>query len=127
LACIEDGEFAFSGLHQDIFIYRGEEGSVDAVETNGMWIGLLPDVEDMLKIDRLKIRPGDSMLLFTDGLVEALGPDGEMFGNDRLKNILYEHGGKNPQEVRQVIQKELEPYDKPDDVTFVVIHRRQKD
>lgn len=125
LACEEDGDFAFSGLHQDIFIYRAEEGSVEAVETNGMWIGLLPDVEDMLKIDRLKVRPGDTMLLFTDGLVEALGPGEELFGNERLKDILLEYGHKSPPELQRIIQKALEPYDKRDDVTFLIIHRQE--
>ena len=40
-AYIEDGKFCFSGLHQDIMVYRAVAGDVQLVATNGVWIGIL--------------------------------------------------------------------------------------
>ncbi len=49
----EEGQFAFSGLHQDIFVYRADKGIVEIVETRGMWLGILEDIEGMMSEDTI--------------------------------------------------------------------------
>lgn len=68
-------------------------GEVEEVDTNGMLVGVLPTVRS--RTATLTLAPGDTCLLFTDGITEARGgPLGhEMFGEDRLREALSECAG----------------------------------
>jgi sigma-B regulation protein RsbU (phosphoserine phosphatase) len=57
-------------------------GSVAHLENGGALLGVFPDwkYED----STVELNPGDLLLLFTDGITEAIAPDGEEFGEDRL-------------------------------------------
>ncbi|MCP4129804.1 MAG: AAA family ATPase [bacterium] len=132
LALKEDGEFIYSGLHQDILIYRAETGEVDQCETNGMWIGLIDDISDMLTNDSLTMRPGDAMLLYTDGITEAWlrgsvkderNPEMEMYGDDQLVETFKQLGKGSAEEIRTGILDSLREYDFADDVTMVAVKR----
>jgi serine phosphatase RsbU (regulator of sigma subunit) len=68
----------YSGLHQDILVYRAQARRVERVETTGMWIGLMDDISSLMSDETLELASGDIVLLFTDGLTEAV------IGEDRL-------------------------------------------
>jgi len=119
----KDGNFSFAGLHEDILIRRAATGKVEAVETDGMWIGLEPDISQWLSTDTLKLEPGDCMVLFTDGITEAWDRDGNLFGDERLMRIIEESGDSPASEIHKNIITALESWDKPDDVTLVVVRR----
>jgi len=123
LAAGKEGRFSFSGLHEDILIRRAKTGKVEAVKSNGMWIGLEPDISGYLSDDILKMEPGDCMVLFTDGITEAFCEEGKLFGDDRLIEVIEESGDKSAAEIRENIINALESCEKPDDVTLVVMKR----
>ncbi len=123
LAAGKEGKFSFSGLHEDILIRRAETGKVESVESGGMWIGLEPDISGYLSDDILKMESGDCMVLFTDGITEAICEGGELFGNERLIRTIEESGEKSASEIRERIINALEYCKKPDDVTVVVMKR----
>ncbi|MDM8552831.1 SpoIIE family protein phosphatase [Desulfobacterales bacterium HSG2] len=118
-----DGEFFFSGLHEDILIRRAGTGKVEPVETDGMWLGLEPDISQWLSTDTLRLEHGDCMVLFTDGITEARGKNGDLFGDDRLIKIIETSGDKPASQVHKRVTDTLEQYEKPDDVTLVVVKR----
>ncbi len=73
--------------------YVGSEGDTLELRATGMPLGLLPDMSYEEKSATL--RPGDSMLMHSDGLAEAHSPDKEMFGFPRLMELVGEgHGGE---------------------------------
>ncbi len=123
LAGIKDGVFSFAGLHQDILIYRAVTATIDIIETTGMWIGMEPDISEFLPVDNLKLEPGDCMVLFTDGVTEAKDKNGEMFGDEKLVNLIQKSGDKQAAIIHQGVIDALESYEKPDDVTLVVVKR----
>jgi serine phosphatase RsbU (regulator of sigma subunit) len=132
LAVQKDGEFHFSGLHQDILIYRAQKHGIERVETSGKWLGLMEEFQGMLRDDILTLSPGDVMLLYTDGITEAWKkgsiagkrkPEEEMFGEDRLANIMIQMGERTPDDIKNSILSELEGYDCTDDVTMVILKR----
>lgn len=123
LVADREGNFTFSGLHEDILIRRADTGKVDTLETRGMWIGIEPDISDMLFVDKLRLEPGDIMVLFTDGITEAMDEHGNMFGHERLAKIIEESGNKSASETHNNIISALEPWKKDDDVTLVVVKR----
>jgi serine phosphatase RsbU (regulator of sigma subunit) len=128
---IENGEFIFSGLHQDILIYRSATGKIDVVETTGSWIGLLGEVKGVNRDAKINLNIGDTMLVYTDGIIEAWEKGSEidnrslkqMFGEERLISIFSENGVKSTDDIKKSIIEKLNDYDCPDDVTMVIIKR----
>ncbi|HRZ27532.1 MAG TPA: 7TM diverse intracellular signaling domain-containing protein [Spirochaetota bacterium] len=132
LAAHRDGKFMFSGLHQDILIYRAETRIVEKVNTEGIWIGVMGDIRKPSGDHVIEMHPGDTLFLYTDGITEAWekgttrdnrDPDRHMFGEDRLVGILERTGEKIPGEIKGEVMKALENYQCDDDVTMVVIRR----
>ncbi len=126
-AGVKNGEFIFSGLHQDILIYRAATKKVEAIETSGMWLGLTSDVKGMMPESRLKLEENDVMLLYTDGVTEAMmSSSNEMYGDERLADSLEKTGHLSSEKIHDTIIEELSTYKKPDDVTIMVIKRIPK-
>src|SRR5262249_30280781 len=66
------------------------DGSVEEAFTEGSYpVGLVPDAEYTATC--MKLQPGDTLVLFSDGVTEAMDPDEQMFGVPRLRDVL---GGK---------------------------------
>ncbi len=127
----ENGKFIFAGLHQDVMIYRAKEGVVECIKSDGAWLGAISAVQGEMKNTGFELGSGDVMLLYTDGITEAWikgsvrnerNPE-DMFGENRLQQVLAASGSGHPDEVRNNILKELEGYDCDDDVTMVVLKR----
>jgi serine phosphatase RsbU (regulator of sigma subunit) len=57
----------------------------------------------------LELKPGDLVVLYTDGVTEALGPDGR-FGIDRLRELVSRHAGGEPQALLDHLDRELEAF-----------------
>jgi serine phosphatase RsbU (regulator of sigma subunit) len=62
------------------------DGSVDAVDPPGKVLGVFPDPE--LGDRTVRLEAGDAAVFYTDGIIEARGPDGSFFGEERLRDFL---------------------------------------
>jgi phosphoserine phosphatase RsbU/P len=72
--------------HPPPLLYRPSCSSFLALDAEGLVLGVQRGVsydEPMIGIE-----PGDLLLLYTDGIIEAEGPEGELFGLDRLRQVL---------------------------------------
>ena len=98
-------------------------GEIVKLGSGSFPLGLRPRLELTAADD--EIRPGDLLLLYTDGIPEALDEQGEAFGFDRLQRSL-QHAGP-PQEVHDRIVAEVERFEDrgehDDDRSLVVIAR----
>ena len=74
------------GGHPPPFLLR-TDGSILRVGEPGRAIGVFNDVN--LTEQEASLAPGDALILYTDGVVEARSPDGHFFGEERLKTILH--------------------------------------
>lgn len=133
-ACVKNGRFHFSGLHQDILVYRDKKQAVEVVKTTGIWLGLFDGLPNMNQDDLLSLDVGDAMLLYTDGITEAYKENavsehgiGEkiMFGEHNLFGLLVTYGKGPTEEIKDQIVSALSEYSRTDDVTFVIVKRRQ--
>jgi serine phosphatase RsbU (regulator of sigma subunit) len=134
LRCREPGTFLFSGILQDIMIYRKSTETVEMVKVEGILLGIMPDIDERtLKNHSLTLDIGDVLLLYTDGITESWrkgsipghrDPRKDMFGIDLLKNIFHSMGNRSTQEIKVRILKELEGYVCNDDVTMVIVKRK---
>jgi serine phosphatase RsbU (regulator of sigma subunit) len=132
LAAVKNGKFYFSGLHQDILIFRYEKSDVESITTEGMWLGLCDDIENLLTDNSLNLNINDSMVLYTDGITEALDEssiknggriDDDMYSQERLALVFKENGEKSPEKILQAILGSLKGYRLDDDITIVVMKR----
>lgn len=79
-----DGRVSFSGAHEDLLVCRAAGGPCERVATPGTWLGVIPDIGTSLVESELQLRPGDLLVLYTDGLTEAKDARRQQFGLDRL-------------------------------------------
>ncbi|MFJ9113431.1 PP2C family protein-serine/threonine phosphatase [Streptomyces sp. NPDC102283] len=85
-----------SGGHPSALIQRAD-GSAHYLDTpGGLLIGVLPDAP--FAAARTRLLPGDTLLLYTDGLTEArTGPDRELYGEDALHTFTTTQPPAGPQ------------------------------
>lgn len=83
-----DGTGVFAGAHEPMLIARAKSGAIEAVETPGTWIGVLPSLEGGLPESSLSLERGDVLVLYTDGLIEARDAKGVELGRERVEAAL---------------------------------------
>jgi serine phosphatase RsbU (regulator of sigma subunit) len=78
------------------------------------------------KVETLVLEPGDTLVLYSDGIPDALDPRGEMFGKERFRALL-EAPDRTPSEIFVDVQDALEEYiagaPQFDDITLLMVHR----
>jgi serine phosphatase RsbU (regulator of sigma subunit) len=134
LSCHKEGNFQYSGLHQDILIYRARNDEVEIIETRGMWLGINLNLPGDFSFcnDSFTLDVGDVLMLYTDGIIEAWrkgtledhrDPASDMFGIARLVDVFHRVGRSSPDEIQEAILDGLDDYICNDDVTLVVVKR----
>lgn len=122
----ETGELAYCNAgHNRPFCYRLEERAFATLRSNGIALGVLPEIT--LPGHRITIETGDLLVLFTDGVTEAVNPEMEEFGEDRLRAIVEAHADAGVQEIVNAVADAVNAFthDLPrwDDFTLVVARR----
>jgi sigma-B regulation protein RsbU (phosphoserine phosphatase) len=111
--------------HNPPLWWRAREGRVQRLPGSGMALGVLDPV--ILQEEQVVIEPGDMLLLYTDGVTEALNAAGEEFGEERLVQILAAQAGGSARDVQNAIVHAHETFIDGqaafDDVTLVVLKR----
>jgi PAS domain S-box-containing protein len=86
-----DGKVVFAGAHEHILVCRQASGQVERIETPGPWLGITRDVQNIAVDSRTVLHDGDVLVLFTDGVIEAMNAEGEQFDMPRLCEIVERH------------------------------------
>ena len=86
---VEHGIAAYGGAgHPPLLRWHKGSDSASEVLANGLPLG--PFADPSYSAITVRLEPGDRIVLYTDGIIEATNPSGEQFGMKRLKNILKE-------------------------------------
>ena len=80
--------------HEHPFLVR--DGRVLPLGGRGMVLGLFDSPTFMVLEESLELRAGDKLVLYTDGLTDVIGPDGEMPDHDRLAALVAAHADQPP-------------------------------
>jgi serine phosphatase RsbU (regulator of sigma subunit) len=105
-------------------------GAVQILTPSGMVVGLrIPGAaekfSDLLEEHRIELGVGDVIVLYTDGITEAMNATEELFGDARLSRIIEEHGHLTSGELRERILREIEAFvggsDQHDDMTMILL------
>lgn len=119
----KNGKFEFSGLHQDILIYRADTTTVHELQTTGIWLGVVENIEGMLRDDNALLLKDDVMLLYTDGITEATDESGKMYSEQRLKQVFEQAAVGSTKEIKDAIIASLEGYSRTDDTTMLIVKK----
>ncbi len=79
------------------------------------------------RCETLSLNRGDTLILFTDGIVEARNPEGEEFGAERLERVVMEHRHASARDLARAIERDLDAFIQgvpfADDRTMVILRR----
>lgn len=78
-----------SAGHNPVMLYRARTGTIELLESHGPPLGFVAGSE--FGGQTLQLESGDVLLLYTDGITEAADDDLEMFGEERLAELLRQH------------------------------------
>jgi len=104
--------------------YRWHEGTATELKARGMPLGLMPEMDYAEK--ETNLAPGDGVLFYSDGLIEAHDPRREMFGTPRMEGFLGTHPGNAT--LIDALLAELEQFtgegwEQEDDITLLTLQR----
>lgn len=116
--------FANAG-HPPPLLLKQAELQCTELDAEGLVLGVRKNIYFEEKV--IDMEPGDLILLYTDGLIEAENPDGEFFGISPVCHILHQHANHSPQVIIEIIVKQLKQFCQcesfKDDVTLMIFKR----
>ncbi|AOP36349.1 regulator [Leptospira tipperaryensis] len=110
-----------SAGHNPIYYFRKSKKTILSLNSTGFVLGIgIPDPYQVLKI---KTEPGDKILIYTDGILDAESPAKEQFGDDRLLETFQKYAELPSEELMSRLNADLHSFaDRfPDDVTFGIL------
>jgi serine phosphatase RsbU (regulator of sigma subunit)/ketosteroid isomerase-like protein len=118
------GRMSYANAGHDLpYLYR-RAGNAEKLEARGVPLGLMPGM--VYEEREASIWDEHGILFYSDGLVEAHDPSGEMFGFPRLRALLAEHreeGSLGDLLLRELYSFVGEGWDQEDDVTLLTLER----
>ena len=115
--------------HNAALLWRKATGKVEAIHPPGLGVGIDKGAvfERVTKDESFEMAPGDCLLLYTDGVNEAMNPKGIEFGEERVQEQLANHAPNGPKAVIGGIIADLEHFLKGrrshDDITLIAMQK----
>jgi len=88
--------------------FRAKGGGVEPLGKTGMPLGLEPRSEYEVTTTELDV--GDVLVFYTDGVIEAFGPQKNPYGIDRLTEQIRKHGRRDVPDILKAIEEDLSTY-----------------
>ena len=123
----ENGMFTYAnGGHNPPLLVHPDGSSEELPLTGGIALGL---VSDFKYVERtLRLMPGDALILYTDGVTEAMNEDLEEFGVPRLIKVFQVDPPSSAEDTTGRVFEAVHDFageaDQSDDITCLVLHRR---
>jgi sigma-B regulation protein RsbU (phosphoserine phosphatase) len=102
-----------------------KDGEVELLTEGGIVLGLFEGLS--YDAGSVEMRPGDTLLAYSDGVTETWSPEGDEFGEDKLTALVVERRDLDAQALQDAIFREIESFEAgagaTDDRTLVVLRR----
>lgn len=112
-----------NGGHEPPLLYRCSAGECGLLDSEGMVLGVMKGAAFEEKT--IMLGEGDMIVFYTDGITEALGPGGELFGRERLCRSVYRYRGAPPEGIIDGVLADLAEFcgeaSFNDDISMVVM------
>ncbi len=105
----ETEELSFSNAgHGPLFCYRHSKGVCTQTSLDGVPIGIMEDVE--YKQAKIKLNPGDMIIMYTDGITEMRNPEREEYGLERVQKMMLENHSMSADEFVELIVSDVDRF-----------------
>jgi sigma-B regulation protein RsbU (phosphoserine phosphatase) len=109
--------------HPPPLVFRSANRAIEEEKALGIALGVNPDANYHEKV--IALSPGDIIVLYTDGITEAMNNRGEFFGKERLIEIIDELREENAQVIVDGVLEDIKGFigdiDQNDDLTLVIL------
>ncbi len=114
-----------NGGHCNPLVVHPDGSSTELALTGGVALGVMPDLP--YREDRTTLNPGDTLVLYTDGVSEAMNAHGEEFGVERLQQVFVGNPPTSAKMATDAVMKAVSEFSgdtsQSDDVTCLVLRR----
>lgn len=97
-----------NAAHHPAMIYRAAAGSVEQLDTDGLPIGIEHEARYSQRETRLA--NGDIIMMYTDGVVEAMDSRGRQYEDERLKSIFVDNASLGAEDLLKVIRTDIDAF-----------------
>jgi serine phosphatase RsbU (regulator of sigma subunit) len=119
-----------SAGHAPILVYSSKDRSFSILGAQALPLGIFPDLWEATPV-KVSMKPGDIVVLITDGFLEWEDRSGEQFGTERLSSLIREFSDREPEviiaELYDSVLKFADGTPQQDDLTAVLIKRSSQD
>ncbi len=121
-----------SAGHNPMILYRGTSNATYFLKPKGIPVGInVPDEElfrKTISVEKLTLHQDDMLVIYTDGITEAMNPDRDQFGEGRLLSAIKKYGHLTSQEFADALNREIQEFTggapQNDDITLVAIKEK---
>lgn len=113
--------------HLPLYHYKSTLNIVDKITPKGMGLGLCKEdlFSSSLEEKEISFSSGDIFLFFSDGIIESKNIEGELFGEEKLEQILLKYNNNSSDELCNIVVEEVNKFSADtkqfDDITLVVV------
>ena len=119
------GELSFINAGHNPPMVGRNDGTVEELDSGGFPLGIMPNAE--YDLGKILLNKGEGLVVFSDGVTEAVDPEGEEYGEARLRTVVKSHIGRSASGLRDKIESSLSAFTKTapanDDITLVIVKR----
>ncbi len=121
----QKGTLAFlnAGHNPPLIVHAG--GTMEQLAAGGLPLGIMANAD--FREGRTRLHPGDVLVIYSDGVTEAVNPKGEEFGPTRLYEVVARNMDSSAAGIRDRIEAELTKFCQgtpaADDITLVIVKR----
>lgn len=125
------GVLRLSGQHEEMIVVRSD-GEVERIDTFelGFPIALVDDIAEFVASTEIALNPGDVVVLYTDGITEAIDINKVQYGLERLSEVIQMNCGGSAAEILEALIADVRRYIREqkvnDDITVVVLKQKEK-
>ncbi len=122
-----DGDYLAAGAHEDVIIHRAATGQCETLALEGCWFGLVKDIAGQSVDCSFHLDPGDTVILYTDGVVEAEDANGALWEVERFIESIQRHAHLTPEDMKTAILADVTGFmgTQLDDITMMILRRTE--
>ncbi len=127
-----DGVLQISGQHEEVIVVRSG-GKVERIDTIdlGFPIAMVEEMAEFVTTARIELNPGDVVVLYTDGITEAVNSNKQLYGLERLIDVVRKNCNSSAREIQQAAIADVKSYIGQqkvyDDLTLLILKQKAED
>jgi sigma-B regulation protein RsbU (phosphoserine phosphatase) len=121
----EDGAVTYANAGHNRPLWRRQSGEVASLDVSGVPLGVFAQSD--YEAYRIDLQPGESLVLYSDGITECQNSNSDFFGEARLEAVVAESAELSPQQTMDGVFSAVDAFRQgqahSDDMTLVVLKR----